>query len=170
MNKLTKAAIAGAAGIALLLGGAGSLAYWNSSTTMNGASISSGSLTMSATGTWNNTYTKWVPGDTSTYTGTITVTAVGDNFKGDLTVDKSSLTTGSNALTTALTIDFTVTTPPTGVTLVSAGVYKVTGPGTYTIPVTVKVTLPYGATIDNTTQSLTVNLSGVVFNVKQVTS
>ena len=33
MNKLVKGSIAGAAGIILLMGGAGSLAYWNDSAT-----------------------------------------------------------------------------------------------------------------------------------------
>ncbi len=170
MNKLTKAAIAGAAGIALLLGGAGSLAYWNVSSNVGSTSINSGSLAMTSTaGVWNNTYTKWVPGDSSTYTGSVTVTAAGDNFKGDFTVDKSSLTTG-NELAQALDITLTVTgTLPAGVTLVSPGVYKITGAGTFVLPVTVKVQFPYGAVIDNTTMTKTVALTDIKFNVKQTT-
>ena len=46
MNKLTKAAIAGGVGIALLLGGAGTLATWNTSTNISGGTIVAGSLTI----------------------------------------------------------------------------------------------------------------------------
>jgi alternate signal-mediated exported protein len=58
MNKLVKGAIAGAAGIVLLMGGAGSLAYWNDSATAGpGAgsnSITAGTLTVTAAnaGAW----------------------------------------------------------------------------------------------------------------------
>ena len=97
MNKLTKSAIAGAAGIALLLGGAGSLAYWNSSATVTSTTINSGSLSVAiASGAaWNKTITKWVPGDTATYSANLTVVAAGDNIKADLTFDKSSIVTGT---------------------------------------------------------------------------
>ena len=44
MNKLVKGAVAGAAGIALLLGGAGTFALWNASTNVSTGSISTGTL------------------------------------------------------------------------------------------------------------------------------
>src|SRR5215218_5824202 len=46
MKKTTKGALAAVAGGSLLFGGAGSLAYWNGSSTVTGASIESGTLTM----------------------------------------------------------------------------------------------------------------------------
>ena len=66
MNKLTKAAIAGAAGVILLMGGAGSLAYWNDSIASNpaGQTISAGTLTVTAAsaGGWTKAFS-----GTSTY-------------------------------------------------------------------------------------------------------
>ena len=50
MNKLVKGSIAAAAGISLLMGGAGSLALWNDSVTVNAGTVSSGTLDVS-TGT-----------------------------------------------------------------------------------------------------------------------
>lgn len=81
MNKLTKAAIAGAAGIALLLGGAGSLAYWNDSADVTSTSINSGSLSVEVeSAARDTTITDWVPGDTATYTANVKVVAAGDNI------------------------------------------------------------------------------------------
>lgn len=52
MKKATKGALAAAAAGSLLLGGAGSLAYWTSTSDVNGASITSGHLKLvPATGT-----------------------------------------------------------------------------------------------------------------------
>ena len=50
MNKITKASIAAGAGVILLLGGGGTLAYWNASTTAGSASITSGTLSVAAAG------------------------------------------------------------------------------------------------------------------------
>ena len=168
MNKLTKSAIAGAAGIALLLGGAGSLAYWNSSATVSSTTISAGSLSVAigSGASWNKTIAKWVPGDTATYSANLTVVAAGDNIKADLTFDKSSIATG--ALASALNITFAAGTLPSGVTAGTAGLYHIVGAGTYTIPVTVTVSFPFGTTADNTTQAGSVDLTGVKFNVTQV--
>lgn len=105
MNKLTKGAIAGAAGIVLLMGGAGSLAYWNDSANAGpGAgsnSITAGTLTITAqnAGTWtkgmyNNAGTQTVapaavsnlsavrvvPGNRLVYTQTFNVVGTGDDL------------------------------------------------------------------------------------------
>lgn len=62
MNKLVKGSIAGAAGIILLMGGAGSLAYWNDSAAAGPASgsnsITAGTLTVTAAnaGTWTKSF------------------------------------------------------------------------------------------------------------------
>lgn len=168
MNKLTKSAIAGAAGIALLLGGAGSLAYWNDSATVSSTTINAGSLSVAidAGASWDNTITEWVPGDTATYTADLTVVAEGDNIKADLTFDEASIGTGP--LASALDITFAAGTLPAGVTAGAAGTYHIVGAGTYSIPVTVTVSFPFGATVDNTTQSGSVDLTGVKFQVTQV--
>jgi alternate signal-mediated exported protein len=166
MNKLTKAAIAGAAGIALLLGGAGSLAYWNAADTVNAGSITTGTLELTATdGTWNTAPALWVPGDTYVYTASVAVTATGQNIKGTLSFDPESIT-GDADLMADLDVTFTVTgTLPSGVTDNGDGTYNIGGPGTYNLPVTVSVA--FDADSDNDTQGQTVQLGALSFQVVQ---
>ena len=105
MNKLVKGAIAGAAGIVLLMGGAGSLAYWNDSANAGpGAgsnSITAGTLTIAAAnaGSWtkglynaagtqtvapaavaNLSNVRIVPGNRLVYTQTFNLNATGDDL------------------------------------------------------------------------------------------
>src|SRR5690606_21937715 len=105
MNKFTKASIATGAGIVLLLGGAGTFAYWTDSAAVSGSSISSGTLSLggTTTGTWKlvkgaqidaasggaesddmtittSTF-RMVPGDKLVYVvDGLTVNATGDNL------------------------------------------------------------------------------------------
>ena len=162
MNKLTKAVIAAAAGGALLLGGAGTLATWNSTGSVSTAGVvAAGNLNVgSATvvgwsvqhqtgGTYGTavsltpaqfTAFRAVPGDRLTYTATVPITATGDNL-----VATTSLTPGSiTALSTSNSAD---------VALASALTSGATT--TMTIPTTTGVTgtaptytfTPAGATI-----------------------
>ncbi len=190
MNKLTKGAIAGAAGIALLLGGAGSFALWNGNASINASQIQSGTLTIAAngTGTWQNTPNggsagtvtiasfRAVPGDTLTFTQQLNITAIGDNLSAALTVDPASIVasatnpTASAALKAALLagMQVVVTTPPTGITSAGANTYTVTGAtGTKTITVTVTLPFPRGTAGDNTTQAGAVDLTGLKFTLTQ---
>lgn len=102
MNKLTKASIAGAAGFALLLGGAGTLAAWNTSTSVNAGVITAGSLSLSQPATVGDGWMSGTtpidinnfavsPGDTLTYTKTLKVNAVGDNLKARLAIDTTAI-------------------------------------------------------------------------------
>ena len=76
MNKLTKAAIAGGLGIALLLGGAGTLATWNTSANISGGTIVAGSLTIGTA-----TSTGWsVSHGTGTNTTNIPLTLSNNTF------------------------------------------------------------------------------------------
>ena len=57
MNAFVKSAVAGAAGIALLLGGAGTFAVWNSSASASAGVLRTGQLTLSTTpgtGQWKD--------------------------------------------------------------------------------------------------------------------
>lgn len=171
MNKLVKGAIAGAAGIALLMGGAGSLALWNDSANITDASVTSGKLTIAATtGTWTGNPALMVPGDNATYTSTITVTALGTNLHSTLTIDPASIT-GDAALKGALVTNMVIGSV-TGGTLVGSGSsYEVNvavgnATGVVTIPVTVNVGLPQG-TSGLTAQSGTVNLNALAFKLDQ---
>lgn len=109
MNKATKGAIAaGAAGI-LLLGGAGTLAVWSDTANVDAGTVSTGQMTLAlGSGTWAETATpgtpitigtfEIVPGDSLTYTTTVTATATGDNLTGELKIEGSSLVTAFNGL------------------------------------------------------------------------
>ena len=102
MNKLIKGSIAGAAGVALLLGGAGTFALWNSTADIDGATITAGTLTVATSnGVWTDqtsatnaidiTDYEIVPGDTLTYTTEVLVNAIGDNLNATLSVDQRSI-------------------------------------------------------------------------------
>jgi len=118
MNRTAKAVLASATAGVLLLGGAGTLAYWNDSKTVTGGSINSGSLSLTqeagqVCSSWTldsaggaTTYTPGVtmvvPGDVITKVCDYTVNAEGAHLAADLTMDATSVT-GSNALASALT-------------------------------------------------------------------
>jgi alternate signal-mediated exported protein len=89
VNKLVKVSIAAAAGFALLLGGAGTLALWNTApAAFSGSAIQSGVLrvdfpsaaTAEYTGT-NTPATHIVPGDAVTVVQPVNITATGDTLR-----------------------------------------------------------------------------------------
>ncbi|KQY64204.1 MULTISPECIES: alternate-type signal peptide domain-containing protein [unclassified Nocardioides] len=116
MKKSTKGSIAAAAAAVLLLGGAGSLAYWSDSTPLSGGDIDSGELSLSdATCDAGWVYGPGnakagqavgliVPGDTIVKDCEFTIAAAGDNL--------------TATLTTPDTADVTVTSTPEPTTLV----------------------------------------------------
>jgi alternate signal-mediated exported protein, RER_14450 family len=191
MNKLTKGAIAGAAGIALLLGGAGSFALWNGSASAAAGTVNAGTLSVAAngTGSWANTPNggtsgaitigtfKAVPGDTLTFTQKLNVASIGDNLNATLTVDPTSIVvptpdaTGANAALKAALI--------AGMKVAITGASNIAQVGTtnsYTVTnaaavqtVTAVVTLPFprGTAGDNTTQAGSVDLSALSFTLNQ---
>ena len=170
MNKLTKGTIAGAAGIALLLGGAGTFALWNDSVNIPGGTISSGDLSIDDTsvGVWRDVSTDktpvvidpttflMVPGDTVEYAQDVTLNASGDN----LVANFGYTSTGST-----IPAGFTV-----AVSVLDSGGLPVTGPiavvdgATYSVAITVD--LPLAA--DNTTQLQDVVLDDIQLTVTQV--
>jgi alternate signal-mediated exported protein len=126
MNRSTKGALAASAAGALLLGGAGSLAYWNSNQIVGGGAIDSGTLTL--TQEVGQSCTDWaldteggptaytpgttqlVPGDVITRTCEYTVTASGAHLAADLTMEAPSFVGGGDAaLESALTTSATYT-------------------------------------------------------------
>lgn len=113
MNKMAKGALATSVGVALLLGGGGTLAVWNVSQTANAGTIVAGDLNLVAgKGTWTNAkgakidpaVYKVVPGDVLTYTQELDVTLVGDLMEAKLT-----LTGASSAFANASVSDIVVT-------------------------------------------------------------
>ena len=149
MNKILTGAVAGAAGIALLLGGAGTFALWNSSTTVNVGSVASGTLSIASVGapSWKNisgdasvggvaipsiTSYNIVPGDKLELTQTVTVNATGDNLKATLFLDDASIkgslkplvivgmnATGGSSVSEIRTTDTFAVTPSASATTVT---------------------------------------------------
>jgi alternate signal-mediated exported protein len=114
MNKSLKGALAAVAAAALLLGGAGSLAYWSGEEDVPGGSFTSGYLRINdvdcATAGWTldggaaYTNQRLVPGDELTKSCSFTLDGVGDH----MTVSLDTATPGwssTNALTDDLTVD-----------------------------------------------------------------
>lgn len=171
MNKLVKGAVATAAGVALLMGGAGTFAYWNDSVGVTGATITAGNLLVEAPATapagdgWkvqkNGTGTAATvtnissfvasPGDKFTYTKTINVTATGDNLVATLALGAGSITgattgTADTALAAYLQKTASIAITGAGVAAIgTTGTFSVT-PGTAGVtarPVTVSVVITY---------------------------
>lgn len=101
MKKFVKASIATAAGLTLLLGGASTFATWNASATAQGAVISSGNMVVADSGTpgvWTANGApitledlRVAPGDTLTYTKTMSVGAEGDSIEATLALAGGSI-------------------------------------------------------------------------------
>jgi len=157
MNKLVKGSIAAAAGITLLMGGAGSLALWNDSADLTGGSVSTGELNIisNGDGAWTDNIALWVPGDEDTYTETFTIEAAGDNLSFELAADYTAV--GANGVTA----DATVTIP--GATAVG-GVFTLDA-GTYVATVTVDAAFDATGTAN---QTVTVPLGDVEVTLTQV--
>lgn len=164
MNKTTKGALATSAAAVLLLGGAGTLAYWNDSATVPGGTVQSGTLELGTPdcgdGWWlddGSTYTTQllVPGDTLTKLCTIDLVATGAHLGADLTLDTPTWT-ATNPLTSQLTAsaDFDVNgTPTTHIT-------SADDTGTDEIEAWVQVVFD-GPAATNPSQGLTATLNGI---------
>jgi len=192
MNKLLKGAIAGAAGVALLLGGAGTFALWNDSTNLGSGTIEAGNLSVAldSSGIWSDqngaiadigTYTI-VPGDVLTYTQDVRVTALGDNLTAELELADTSVTATTSALPAAQAANDALAAylnDPLNHTVTTASLTAVTPastPATYVVPVgstvvTVEVTLtfPSGALGDENAAKLgSVDLDALTVTLNQV--
>ncbi|RZU67073.1 alternate signal-mediated exported protein [Microterricola gilva] len=171
MKKITKAAIAGTVGAALLVGGAGSLAFWTDTATGPQIDIQSGQLDLGTvgTGTWTIQQSaagvspaqaaavtfapasdKIVPGDVLTTTVSVPVTLDGKNIKAKFDVAVKALVAGNatataadTALITALNTGGVKVTKING-TAVAAGTTSANLTAGATVPVEISVTFPWG--------------------------
>lgn len=161
MNKSTKGAIAAGAAAVLLLGGAGSLAYWNADGNLAGGSITAGELKLTAadTGSWtlngsavtDIAAVRVVPGDELEYTGTWTIVATGDNLQADLT---TTAPTASGGLASHVTTDATFEVEGAAVTSITDD-----NDGDE-LSATIAVDFPFGSAANNASQGQTLNLTG----------
>lgn len=183
-NKLMKGALAGATGVALLLGGFGSFALWSDQTPLPNASVNSGELSFAAVNavwtdaspdatdtSWDPATDKMVPGDTVTLTQDVTVRAQGKNLEGLLALDISAI---ESQIPVSAADDFTVTMTTGGVAGFNPtsndnefrfASSAVSG-GAVTFPVTVTFALDAAAGDD--TQNFAVDLSTTDIDLTQV--
>ncbi|GAB2665612.1 alternate-type signal peptide domain-containing protein [Prescottella soli] len=166
MNKKTKGAIAAGAAALLLAGGAGTFATWNAQANLNGGSVNSGKLTLTATGsTWSDSHgviNNWanfkaVPGDVLTYNAQATIGAVGKNLNASLTVDPASIT---GALAASLG------TPTVTAKIGSNPVTTITEANDGNV-VDVAVSFTFSSAADNTTQNLSASLANMTLKLQQ---
>jgi alternate signal-mediated exported protein len=147
MNKSTKGALAAAAAGTLLLGGAGSLAFWTSQQDVDGTSITSGHLKLNSPDCGQG----WtldggaayddqllVPGDSLTQVCTFTVDAAGEHLTADFDVTGGG-DTGAQALLDETTV--TKTYKVNGATVGDTDVAIADGD---TVTVDLKIDWPYG--------------------------
>jgi len=186
MNKSIKGAAAAAAAGVLLLGGAGSLAYWTATGTVAGGTINSGELTLTnpdcdpGVGTANSVWMldgapatvfdpatqKIVPGDTLTKVCTYTITASGTHLEALLTTSTPAYTGTANALTDGTAGSLTVTpTYKVDATVGQTSIFS--ADSGETLEVTVVVAFPEGVTSSNTTQNLSAVLNNITVTATQ---
>ena len=150
MKKTTAAAVAATVGAVLLLGGAGTLAYWSDNAESSAQVISSGTLDVSPTtgNVWNymngttvtaNVVDQIVPGDKVQTTVQVPVKLVGKNLKATLEVTRT--TVAAATLSGAVVTTKVGTTPETTAAAVVSQTLT-TSPAPTTVPVVVTVEFP----------------------------
>ncbi|WP_104137794.1 alternate-type signal peptide domain-containing protein [Cryobacterium sp. Y62] len=184
MNKILTGSVAGAAGIVLLLGGAGTFALWNDTVAIAGATITAGTLTVEAEeGAWADQDDDAiasiddyliVPGDTLTYETVLNVDAEGDNIQAQIVIDHGSIISddveADLALEELLTKATTVEVVDGGGVGASVGVGR-TGfdlvAGEHELLVTVTIAFPENAADDDDAKTGSVYLSGLAVILSQ---
>ena len=190
MNKLLVSAIAGAAGLTLLIGGAGTFALWNSSASLTGGTITGGTLLVAdnaTAGVWKSGATvitlssyRIVPCDTLTFTKTVDITATGDNLVATLAVDPATIapTTATTAadvrLAAYITKNAQLAITGAGITGASPTFTitpTATGVSARTATVTVTLVFPKNATagFENDAKLGSVNLGALAVTLLQTT-
>lgn len=160
MRNSLKAALAATTGTALLLGGAGSLAYWQDSETETGDTVTTGVLDVSApdcgVGWVDETaalvdFSSYlvVPGEVFTQQCTFTFAATGDNLSADIGLVAPDVLTGTLAgelvWTATYTWDGGAATP-----LDDAAVATISDVNNGdTLVIDMEIELPFGVGVDN---------------------
>ncbi|MGC3956101.1 MAG: alternate-type signal peptide domain-containing protein [Propionicimonas sp.] len=193
MKKTTKGVIATGVAVVLLLGGGGTLAYWNDSANLGGSNtITAGTLTVVANGTptWRIRHTsgaetavadvsavRIVPGDVLLYSVPATITAQGQNLRFQVGLAGGSVAAaGGNAASTALAGRLTNSAvfAVTGATPVGASgntfEHKSNATGSYATTITATITWPFDGTPaqDNPAKTGSVNLANFALTVTQI--
>jgi alternate signal-mediated exported protein len=166
-SALIKGTAAIAVGAALLLGGGGTLASWNASTTQNPGTVVAGDLDVVAdAGVWTDrngapvtisTY-KVVPGDKLTYTQVLDVTLTGDKMAANVAA------TGTGAVNGFTAANVVVTDP-----VLMVGDTPVSNPLTTSGTVTAAITFEFkSGTTGRSDVTKSYNFGSVAFTLNQI--
>lgn len=175
-NKMIKGSIAGAAGVALLMGGFGTYALWSDSEELASNGVQSGQLSIdTAAGAYDDDNSaaaddwsasdKMVPGDVVTYTQTFTIKGDGKNLEGTISYVEPSLT----STFATLTHDVVVTSDDTTVAETAPGSNQFEFSdefGTATLTAVVTYTFP-GSTGGTSDQNKAAALPAANFTIAQ---
>lgn len=173
MHKSTKGALAAAAAGVLLLGGAGSLAYWSDTDQVDGSEFNAGSLSLTALDgcdTWNldtgepggqpfDPATGFiVPGDVVSKVCTFEVEAVGEHLRATVTAQPG---TNTGDLLDHLTI------AATGLTIGGSSITEITEANDGAV-LSVTVSVTFDAASGNASQTLGAVLDDIDIVTQQV--
>ncbi len=181
MKKTTKATIAAAAAGILLVTGAGTVALWQQTSTVDAGTVDTGHLNLAVAddGVWTDisdggagvpfdpSSEQIVPGDVVAYTQTVQIDAEGKNIQGALTV--GSLNALPASLQDEIELGLDIDADAAGLTKAD-NVISFADEGTYQVPVTITVTFPEG-TANSTpvdTMDQTINLNALTLTLDQV--
>ncbi len=183
MKKSSKGAVAAAAAGVLLLGGAGSLAFWSATDTVNGVSVAAGELKLSAatcTGwkfdgsevTANKAYVpatdKIVPGDVLTQSCDYTITAKGEHLRATLLASQGA---APSDLTPYLTTPFPTlkykTPGPNSTAVAGDNVGDITESADGSV-ITAEIKLTFDGSAPNASQTLTGGVDNFTLTFTQV--
>jgi alternate signal-mediated exported protein len=160
MNKTTKGALAAGTAAALLLGGAGSLAFWTDTASSAAGTITTGSLSLASAGActaWNyasgtdkgSSVTTIVPGDQISKTCTFTVGAVGDHVTATPTLPSTlSQTVTSTPAPTTMNASVAASYTLNGAAFTNSSVITKANNG-QNLVATITVTFPFGSSTVN---------------------
>lgn len=170
MKKTTKGALAAGSAAVLLMGGAGTLAFWTATDDVDGGGIAAGDLTLTTIGCDGWVYSAadlegtgpvslLVPGDTIEQVCTATIDGSGDHLKATVEIDQASvadLALGTDTLTVTAAL-----TAPVG----AADGVDIEGPTE--VSITITAVYPYGDE-NNDSQLATDTLDAITLNAVQV--
>ncbi|MGK9147661.1 alternate-type signal peptide domain-containing protein [Plantibacter flavus] len=187
MHRITKGVIAVVAATALLIGGGGSLAYWQQTDTIADGSLSfgTGELSFEQTGSdvWrldgvaqtsdDQSTLLLVPGRTLSFERQYEITADGDGLSAEITATLGALTATDAdapgpdpaAFDGGIVPTFTVTGDAIAPSPTD-GVYRITGSGTITVVIT--LAWPFDAETDASTMDQLLRLEATTVTLTQV--
>lgn len=164
MKKTTKGALAAGSAAVLLMGGAGTLAFWSDTGNADAGTITAGEFDLGDVvcgDDWlegTDAITLLVPGDTVTKTCTGTLSITGEHVGATVDLTPTSVAAAEAAFGDEIDITATLTAPVGG---------AVSAPGDHAVTVTITVDFPYGPAT-NDSQGDTAALDTLALEAVQV--